>query len=104
MSTRDKLLARIDAFLKANGIAASAFGTMAIKDSSFVLRLRAGRNIRIGTMERVEEFMRTYAPPAPPGEEAGDGLKGRAKPRRAATAKAKRIPSRRAAAALARAA
>ncbi len=61
-SIRDDLLAEIEAFLAKHKMAAAKFGQEALSDMGFVLRLRAGRDVRISTADRAREFMRTYRP------------------------------------------
>jgi hypothetical protein len=51
------LLAEIDAFLAARGMAETTFGRRAVNDGKFVLRMRAGKGITLATVERVREFI-----------------------------------------------
>jgi hypothetical protein len=60
MSTREKLLAAIDAFLARHEMPQSQFGIEAMRDPSFVMRLRAGGQLRSDTIDKVEEFIRDY--------------------------------------------
>lgn len=56
-----QLIDEIEAFLKAHGMSATAFGTQALKDPPFVSQLRAGRDIKMSTAERVRAFMSEHA-------------------------------------------
>lgn len=60
MSTREKILAAIDAFIARHEMPQSQFGIEAMGDPSFVMRLRAGGQLRSDTIDKVEEFMRDY--------------------------------------------
>lgn len=62
------LLEKIEAFLKANGISATAFGKDAMNDPAFVQNLRDGRDPKMSTAQKVEDFMAEYQPQ--PGAEA----------------------------------
>jgi hypothetical protein len=61
MSSRDLLLSDIEAFLKRFGMGAAAFGVAALNDGRFVSRLRAGKDVRLETADRVRAFMKSYA-------------------------------------------
>lgn len=50
-------LDKIEAFLKANEMSATAFGMAALNDPRFVMDLRGGRDVKMSTIERVEKFM-----------------------------------------------
>lgn len=54
------LLDEIEAFLEAKDMSATAFGIKALNDPPFVAQLRAGRDIKMSTADRVREFMREY--------------------------------------------
>lgn len=58
MDLRRDLLARIDAYLAATGMAATTFGRLALHDGNFVRRLRSGRGLTARTHARLEAFMR----------------------------------------------
>lgn len=60
MSTRKELLRDIEAFLQEFEMAASPFGADAIGDRAFVFMLRAGRDPKGGTVDRVRHFMADY--------------------------------------------
>lgn len=61
-SIRNDLLSEIEAFLATHKMAAAKFGQKAMSDMGFVLRLRAGRDVRVSTADKAREFMRTYKP------------------------------------------
>lgn len=52
-----KFLNEIEAFLERQGLSATAFGRLALKDPNFVGDLRAGRKPNLGVVERVQNFM-----------------------------------------------
>lgn len=60
MTTRDALLAEIEAFLHRHGVAASEFGRAALNDTSLVKRLRDGADVRLSTADRIRDFIRSY--------------------------------------------
>lgn len=53
----DTLLEEIEAYLKATGETPAGFGKAALKDPSFVLRLRRGRNYTMATYRKVMKFI-----------------------------------------------
>jgi hypothetical protein len=53
----DELLTDIAAFLSARGMKESAFGDAALGDRHFVRQLRAGREPRRATVEKVRRYM-----------------------------------------------
>ena len=54
----------VEAFLAKHGLGHATFGRLALGDTGFVTRLRAGRSPRLVTADRVLAFMREYrAPP-----------------------------------------
>mgnify|MGYP001328548685 CR=1 FL=1 len=55
-----KLLEKIEAFLKAHDMSATAFGIKALNDPPFVQQLRNGRDPKLSTAERCEVFMASY--------------------------------------------
>lgn len=57
--THSQLLAEIEAFLATHRIAATKFGLMAVHDGKLVGRLRARKDLRVSTVERVREFLRS---------------------------------------------
>jgi hypothetical protein len=62
---RDEFLGEIEAFLSAHRINATHFGRLVMNDSSFVHRIRAGGDVRLSTMQKVIEFMRSPQPELP---------------------------------------
>ena len=70
LSTREKFVARVEAFLDRSEMAASRFGLLACNDPNFVLDLREGRRPNPDLMDSVDAFMaaedaKTSAPPSP---------------------------------------
>lgn len=61
MSTRDRLLAEIEAFLKRHGVRPTVLGQLAVNDAKLVSELRAGADITTARMDKVRSFMREYA-------------------------------------------
>lgn len=60
--TQDEFMAEVEAFLSAHRIAPSDFGVAAVNDRSFVFDLRnKDRSPSLKTVERVREYMATYA-------------------------------------------
>lgn len=57
MSSTEKLLKEIEAFLIRTGMKASDFGHQAVGDVAFVYRLRSGKDTRLKTADRVRRFM-----------------------------------------------
>jgi hypothetical protein len=70
MSTREELLSEIDAFLRRHDMAPTRLGKEALRDPSFVMRLRDMRSDRGGprsdTIDRIRQWMREYRPPVRP--------------------------------------
>ncbi len=60
--TTHPILTEIEAFLAAKDVTPSVFGSSAVNDPRFVFDLRAGREPRRATLEKVIAFMRE-APP-----------------------------------------
>ncbi len=63
MSTREKFLSDVEAFLAKTGMPPSIFGKKAVNDPAFVQRLREGIDPRKRTMDRVADFMNSNARP-----------------------------------------
>lgn len=57
------LINDIEAFCEAQGLTESQFGILALNDKNFVPQFRAGRDVRLSTVEKVRQFMLTYRPP-----------------------------------------
>lgn len=68
----EPLTNRIDAFCEKHELSEWQFGELALKDRHFVRQVRAGRDLRMSTVRRVEEFMAEYRPDeaSPPSEAA----------------------------------
>lgn len=58
---RAQLLAEIEAFLQAYGMHATNLGRDTIGDTALVSRLRAGKDIRTETVDKVRAYMQAYA-------------------------------------------
>lgn len=66
MTTREALLARIDAYLASKGMTDRQFGEQVMRDPKFMLNLRRGsRGVTLATIERIEAFIdgRPVEPP-----------------------------------------
>jgi hypothetical protein len=57
MSIRDELLRDIERFLTRTGMDHTRFGKEALNDPAFVSRLRAGKDVRTRTVERIRKFI-----------------------------------------------
>jgi hypothetical protein len=56
-TTLSAFLAEVEAFLGRSGLPASTFGARALNDPQFVFDLRAGRAVRLTTVDRVRAFI-----------------------------------------------
>ena len=56
----DEVLQEISDFCRANGIAESTFGRLAVNDGKLAARLRDGRTVTTSTVDRLRQFMATY--------------------------------------------
>jgi hypothetical protein len=56
----EPLLLEIEAFCKANGLSETRFGELALGDKPFISQLRAGRDLRVSTVEKIRAFMSEY--------------------------------------------
>lgn len=65
MTHAEQFLADIEAFLTRSGMSATAFGTAALNDPSFVPDLRNGRKPNLGLVDKVHAFIRLQDAPAP---------------------------------------
>ena len=68
-----KFRSDVEAFLQRTAMAPSRFGLLACNDRAFVIDLRAGREPRLSTIEKVNQFMQdatgsTDEIPAEPGD------------------------------------
>lgn len=58
MSTRETVLAEIEKFLRETRMSATQFGDKSINDRALVKRLREGRDLTTGTVDKIRAFMR----------------------------------------------
>ena len=63
LTTAQKFVADVEAFLKASSMSATAFGIEALKDPSFVRDLRKGRKPGLDIVDRVHAFIRSKSQP-----------------------------------------
>ncbi|MCH9750890.1 MAG: hypothetical protein K0U61_01595 [Alphaproteobacteria bacterium] len=76
MTTRDRLLADIESFLRATGMSHTKFGKLVANDTALITELRAGRDIRLGTADKIRDYMASALKskcensPGTPGETA----------------------------------
>lgn len=56
------LVTEIERFIVEHEMSATAFGMEALNDPAFVSQLRAGRDIKLSTMARVQAFMANRPP------------------------------------------
>ena len=66
MSLALELLREIDAFVNANGMAETTFGRLATNDGKLVARLRGGKGITTGTVEKIRSYIRDNGPGSAP--------------------------------------
>ena len=71
MSLAIELLREIEAFVNANGMAETTFGRLATNDGKLVARLRGGKGITTGTVEKIHSYIRDNNPGPVPSH--GDG-------------------------------
>lgn len=62
MSTRERLLNKIEAFIARVDLSESSFGVLVARDPSLINKMRRGRSIGIDMVDRIEAFMRDYRP------------------------------------------
>lgn len=72
MSTRETVLARVEAFIQAKGLSARQFGILATGDHRFVPRLRSGAGVTLTIIERAESYMAAQERPADGGGSASE--------------------------------
>ena len=65
MSIQNDLLKEVEAFVRADGMAETSFGRLALNDGNFVSRLRRGGGITARTVERVRVYLADNGAPAP---------------------------------------
>ena len=73
MNLATELLLEIDAFVNANGMAETTFGRLATNDGKLVARLRGGKGITTGTIEKIRSYIRDNSPGPIPGQGDGPG-------------------------------
>jgi hypothetical protein len=56
--THGRLLADIDRFIADTGMGEAYFGRRAVNDGKLIRRLRQGRPIETGTVDKIDAFMR----------------------------------------------
>ena len=59
MDMRASLIGEIEAFVAATGLAESSLGSLAVKDSRTVARIRSGGGVSLTTIERLRVYMRS---------------------------------------------
>ncbi|WP_072378768.1 hypothetical protein [Novosphingobium sp. NDB2Meth1] len=64
------LIQQIEEFMDAHQLSEWQFGEQAVNDRHFVRQLRAGRDLRMSTVERVRRFMTEFNSPTSPQEAA----------------------------------
>ena len=62
MSISSDLLREIDAFVRRAGMAPTTFGRLAANDGKLVARLRGGKGITTGTVEKIRSYIRDNGP------------------------------------------
>lgn len=65
MSTHDKFLSEIEAFLTEESMRPTTFGIRAMNDAKFVTKLRDGADVTTRTMDRVRQFICEYPKRSP---------------------------------------
>lgn len=60
MSSRDKFLAEIEAFLERHSMAPGRLGIDAMRDNKFVSRMRSGEGCTLDTYDKVRKFMADF--------------------------------------------
>ena len=63
MSSKQKLLAEIEAFLKRTGMTENAFGMWARNEGKFIARLRSGKGCTLDSADYVRKCMREFKSP-----------------------------------------
>ncbi len=61
MTLAQELLAEVLTYIATRGIDPTNFGKAALNDPSFVIKLKAGRQPKSDTIDKVREFMRQAA-------------------------------------------
>lgn len=60
MSTKDKLISDIEAFLKRHELGPTQFGLMSLRDGALMIKLRRGSDITTSRADRVYKFMADF--------------------------------------------
>ena len=60
MTSSEKLLQDVEAFISENDLTATRFGIMALNDGKFVFHLRGGRSPSLETLDRLNAFMDSF--------------------------------------------
>lgn len=60
MDATQSLLSDIEGFLSRTGMSATKFGLSTVNDGKLVHNLRAGKDIRLRTAERIRNFMASF--------------------------------------------
>jgi hypothetical protein len=73
MTQSERFLEAVEAFLTRSGMTATAFGTAALNDPSFVPNLRNGRSPRLALVDKVHAFIQAHdSPPQVPDQGEGE--------------------------------
>lgn len=59
MDAQTEFAREIEQFLSDTGMSPTRFGKRAVGDPAFVFKIRKGRDVTLGTAEKVRLFMRT---------------------------------------------
>lgn len=62
MTSREKLLQEIEAFLVRTGMTQTSFGRDSIRDPAIVADIRKGKNPRLDTADKLRAFMASWEP------------------------------------------
>jgi 2,4-dienoyl-CoA reductase-like NADH-dependent reductase (Old Yellow Enzyme family) len=57
LSSQQQFVAEVEAFLREKGVDPTVFGRDAMRDPTFVFRLRRGRESKTGTIDKVRAYM-----------------------------------------------
>jgi hypothetical protein len=58
MDIRQTILDEIERFAAATGLAETSIGSLAVKDSRFVARLRGGHGVSVNSIEKLRQYLR----------------------------------------------
>lgn len=76
MSKTSDLLIRIEAYCARRKISEATFGLRTVNDGKLVTRLRAGRDITLRNVEKIEKVLEAEAAPAAPGDATAEAAAG----------------------------